>query len=266
MEKLLKKSSTGKSVNLLILALMLVVLPAKLSAREFLNTVVHLNFGGMYSFSNHGDIYDSEEELIDLTFTESNECSHYETAYIVTMDIVPMDPLILGLESNAIKFGIRGTYSLNSIQQRITTTEEFSGELLRYTNWMVGPVIHFAPDIDPSDINNEYTANSGFTFFALYGQIDGNFTAFPSIRDSGATTGVFETGISGSKYNIGIGAEIALCSLNFGVNVYYSYTSFELNKEIYSGRGKTMHTVEGCLEIYVGIPIESLIKPLIPNF
>jgi hypothetical protein len=36
-----------------------------------------------------------------------------------------------------------------------------------YRSWMIGPVIHYAPYIGASDLNYEYTANGGFTFYAL---------------------------------------------------------------------------------------------------
>jgi hypothetical protein len=61
--------------------LLLFLIPANLHAREFLNTVLHLNFGGMYSFATNGDLLEKEEKAIDQTFPESKKTSHYETAY-----------------------------------------------------------------------------------------------------------------------------------------------------------------------------------------
>ena len=161
------------------------IMPAQLHAREFLNTVLHLNFGGMYSFTNVGDIIDEEHDAAEAN-SLSGEESYYETAYTVTLDIVPFDPIILGLESNAIKFGIRGTYGFNFVQQRITSDGNVYGDqLMKYNLWMIGPVIHFAPVIDPSDLDNEYTASSGFTFFATWGRLDGDLSAYAALRDSG---------------------------------------------------------------------------------
>ena len=254
-------------IKLTALVAALSIMPVQLHAREFLNTVLHLNFGGMYSFANVGDIIEEENDAADPVLT--GEKSYYETAYTVTLDIVPFDPIILGLESNAIKFGIRGSYGFNFVQQRITSDGNVYGDqLMKYDLWMIGPVIHFAPVIDPSDLDNEYTASSGFTFFATWGRLGGDLTAYPALRDydSCSSPSLYSAGIEGYKINIGFGAEIALCSLNFGMNLYYSYTSYSLDREIYSGAGKNHYMREGCLELYIGFPIETFIKPFLPVF
>lgn len=242
-------------------------IPSVVNAREFLNTVLHLNFGGMYSATSFGDIIKEEEDAADLLITDKYDIAHYETAFLITLDIAPMEPIILGMESNAIKFGLRAVYGFHYLQQRIAATEEYSEQLGRYDAWMIGPVVHFAPVINPSDIDNEYTASTGLTFYALYGRLDGNLTAYPGLRDAElGSFSTYDTGIDGYKLDIGLGVEIALCSLNFGINIYYSYTSFDLNREVYSGAGKDMYLREVCLELYMGIPIESFIKPFIPSF
>lgn len=253
-------------IKISVLIAALSVMPAQLNAREFLNTVLHLNFGGMYSFTNVGDIIDEEHEAADANALSGEE-SYYETAYTVTLDIVPFDPIILGLESNAIKFGIRGSYGFNFVQQRITSDGNVYGDqLMNYDLWMIGPVVHFAPVIDPSDLDNEYTASSGFTFFATWGRLDGDLSAYAALRDSGVSIPNHAARIEGYKINIGIGAEIALCSLNFGMNLYYSYTSYTLDREVYTGAGKNHYMKEGCLELYVGFPIETFMKPFLPVF
>lgn len=253
-------------IKITVLLLAVSVIPVQLHAREFLNTVLHLNFGGMYSFTNVGDLIDEENDAADV-YLPSGKQSYYETAYTVTLDIVPFDPIILGLESNAIKFGVRGTYGFNFVQQRITADQHvYSDQLMNYKLWMVGPVIHFAPVIDPSDLNNEYTANSGLTFFVTYGRLNGDLSAYAALRDQGTAMSPYTAGIEGYKINVGIGGEIALCSLNFGVNLYYSYTSYNLNREIYPDAGKNHYMKEGCLELYVGFPIETFMKPLLPVF
>lgn len=250
----------------LIVILFFLTIPAALQSREFLNTVVHLNFGGMYTFANAGDIIDSEKDAIEVNIPDNTNVSHYETAYGATLDIVPTDPIILGLEDHAIKFGVRGSYSFHYLQQRVSAETEIGDQVMDYRAWMIGPVIHYAPFIEPSDLNEDYTASGGFTFYALYGKINGDLTAFPAVRESGASTGDYNTGITGYKIDIGVGAEIALCSLNVGVNVYYSYVNFHMKDVIYTDLGKNGYMREGCLEIYVGIPIESFIEPLLPKF
>ena len=248
------------------LIFLLFLIPVNLHAREFLNTVLHLNFGGMYSFATAGDIIDGEEYAIEQTFTDSKKESHYETAYSLTLDIVPFDPLLLGMESHAVKFGVRTTYGFHFLQQVVKSGEEYKGQILDYKGWMVGPVIHYAPYIGASDLNYEYTADGGFTLYALYGRMDGDLTAFPAIEDYSESISGSSTSVSGYKISIGVGAEIALCALNFGMNVYYSYTKFRLEDAVYENKGKDVDLKEGCLEIYVGIPIESFIEPIIPRF
>ncbi|HNX24829.1 MAG TPA: hypothetical protein PKG60_12345 [Spirochaetota bacterium] len=250
----------------LVILIFFLTIPAALQSREFLNTVVHLNFGGMYTFSTKGDILDSENEEIKSKIADSSNVSHYETAYCATLDIVPTSPFILGMEEHAIKFGVRGSYRLHYLQQRVTAGTEIGDQVMDYRSWMIGPVVHYAPFIEPSDLNEDYTASGGFTFYALYGRINGNLTAFPSVRESGAAVGDYSTKVTGYKIDVGVGAEIALCSLNVGVNVYYSYINLNMKDEIYSDLGKNGYLKEGCLEIYVGIPIESFIEPLIPKF
>jgi len=254
-----------RKINIITLFL-LFFLHGNLHAREFLNTVLHMNFGGMYSFATTGDILDYEEEYIDNYFTDSKKTSHYETAYSFTMDIVPMDPIILGMESHAVKFGVRGAYRFHFLQQRVKSGHEYDGQLMDFRSWMVGPVIHYAPNIGASDLDYEYTANGGFTMYALYGRLSGDLTAFPAIRDHGGDIDPDSTSIKGYKIDIGVGAEIALCALNFGMNVYYSRTKITMAERIYTDHSREGVLREGCLEIYVGIPIEYFIEPLIPRF
>ncbi len=248
----------------------ILVSPAALHAREFLNTAIHLNFGGMYTFATTGNIIDSEKSAINdpSGIPDTTNVSHYETAYCATLDIVPFEPILLGLEEHAIKFGVRGSYRFHYLQQRVTANVEIGDQVMDYQSWMVGPVIHYAPFIEPSDLNEDYTASGGFTFFALYGRMNGNLTAYPSLRKQNIATptGNYSSKVSGYKIDVGVGAEIAVCSLNFGVNVYYSYVNFEMKDNIYTTVGKNGYLKEGCVELYVGIPIESFIEPLLPKF
>ena len=103
----------------LIVILFLLAVPASLQSREFLNTVLHLNFGGMYSVATTGDLIDSENNAVDTQIPSNSSKSHYETAYCITLDIVPTDPIILGMEDHAIKFGLRGSYRFHYLQQKV---------------------------------------------------------------------------------------------------------------------------------------------------
>ena len=131
----------------LILCLIVFISQNSLHAREFLNTILHLNFGGMYSFASGGDIISKEKKAAD-SFHEVKNTSYYGTALCVTLDIVPTKPIILGMEDHAIKFGLRGTYKIHSLQQSVDMNDENTGKLMDYTSYMIGPVIHYAPFIE----------------------------------------------------------------------------------------------------------------------
>ncbi len=235
-------------------------------SREFLNTYLHLNFGGMYTFATRGDMLDAEKSAIDDTFPDSHETSHYDTAYGVTLDVVPMKPIILGMESHAVKFGVRGAYRFHFVQQKVSSGEEYGDELMYFKSWMLGPVIHYAPSIESSYLNTDYSARGGFTAYALFGRLDGTLSPYRAVEEYSGSSPAGSTSVKGYKIDIGVGGEISLCSLNFGINVYYSKTTFRTGDQVYSDRGKNFTMREGCMELYVGIPIESFIEPLIPAF
>ena len=248
----------------LILCLIVFISQNSLHAREFLNTILHLNFGGMYSFASGGNIIGEEKKAADNCPDVKNS-SYYGTALCITLDIVPTKPIILGLEDHAVKFGLRGTYKIHSLQQSVVMHDENTNKLMDYTSYMIGPVIHYAPFIDSSNLYKDYTAGGGFTFFALYGKINGDLTTYPVLDDKGLMPGG-SSKINGYKYDIGVGAELALCSLNIGINVYYSYTNIKMKEPLYADMGKKGNLKEGCLELYIGIPIESFIEPFMPGF
>ena len=58
----------------------LLLFTTNLYSKEFLNTILHLNFGGMYSFVSGGGILNEEKNRINDHFT-SSKISHYSTAY-----------------------------------------------------------------------------------------------------------------------------------------------------------------------------------------
>lgn len=246
--------------------ILFVLLTSNLCAKEFLNTVLHLNFGGMYTFASSGGIIGEEKSKIKEDLP-SSKIRHYSTAYCFTLDVAPFKPILLGLEEHAIKFGVRGAYRFHFMQQEVRHEGvEYKGEVMKYRSWMVGPVIHYAPFVESSSLDYEYTANGGFTFYALCGRLDGDLTAFPSIRDADKPVGNSNSKISGFKMDFGVGAEISLCSINFGVNIYYSRVSYNMKEAIYSGAGRTGTLNEGCIELYFGIPVEFIIKPIINRF
>jgi len=248
------------------IAVLILLFSSCLYAREFLNTVLHLNFGGMYTFANDGDIINEEKKEINDYFTDPST-SHYTTAYSFTLDVAPMRPVMLGLEDHAVKIGVRGAYRFHFLQQKVKSEgAEFGDQVMDYRSWMIGPVVHYAPFVEPSSLDYEYTASGGFTFYTLFGKIDGDLTAFPSIRDAGGPGGNSNSKIKGNKMDVGVGAEISLCAVNFGVNIYYSRISYKMKEAVYTGASKKGTLNEGCMELYFGIPVEFIIKPFIPRF
>lgn len=245
---------------------MLLLFTTNLYSKEFLNTILHLNFGGMYSFVSGGDILNEERNKINDHFT-SSKINHYSTAYCFTLDVAPMKPILLGLEEHAIKFGVRGAYRFHFMQQEVRSEgTRYKDNVLNYNSWMVGPVIHYAPFISPSSIDYEYTALGGFTFYTLFGRIDGDLTASPAVRKAGGSVENSSSKISGYKFDFGVGAEISICSINFGVNLYYSRINYKMKEPVYSVNKRTGTLNEGCIELYFGIPVEFIIKPIIKRF
>lgn len=249
------------------ISLFLILESSQLYAREFLNTYLHLNFGGMHSAFLSGDSLKKEESLANSHFSDISTMTHHEAGFFITLDLVPMDPIVLGLEAHAIKLGLRGSYGFYFFEQRIISNDkEYENQLMDYSAWMIGPVLYYAPYLEASDFNLEYTANSGFTFFALYGHLNGKMGAGKSIIQAGGSVPNNESDVSGYKINIGMGAELAVCSLNLGVNFYYSHIHVKLDRAIYPNIGRDTSFNELAMELYVGIPIESFIEPLVPRF
>ncbi len=243
---------------------LLVLLPFKLNAREFLNTYMHINFVFMYSLEPFGDMIDHEYNSYSILDTETNKVvrpDHYDKAYGIILDITPLPSIVLRNEEHAVKFGIRIGYRFHSIEQRmLTVKEEYGGTLLKFDSWMAGFVVYYAPSIEPAILTSgEYSAKGGFTFFMLYGGLrKGEINAYPSMRDNNETpSGEYYTKIDGYKIDIGIGGEVSICnSINFGISLYYSKIIFTMDEKIYPTVGKSTSVNEFCFELSMGIPID----------
>jgi len=123
---------------------------------------------------------------------------------------------------------------------------------------MVGPVLRYSPFSEISTFSGRLISSGGFTFYALGGRVfNGNLTAFPAMRNDGNFDGSkYETSVSGWRFDLGVGGEFSLCNVNLGLNVFYSYTGFQMQDAVYVNTGRTSHMNEMCFEIYMGIPIE----------
>jgi hypothetical protein len=248
----------------IIVFLTLMIQGSSLHAREFLNTFMQLNMGMGYTFASSGDIVRAEDEYY-IVDSDGDKVRPENTGASMNlmMDIVPFKPIILGFESHAIKIGLRGGYRYYYVEQKIEghfggDKKEYGGNLMNSQSVLIGPLIRYAPSITPSGLDNNYVSGGGFTFYALYGHIfSGEIDAFPAMRARGdLASGVdYQTTIRGYRYDVGVGAEISICSVNLGLNVYYSQVRLKLSKDIYDvGRNTTLH--EGNIEIYLGLPFE----------
>ncbi|MFC1669800.1 hypothetical protein ACFL20_05355 [Spirochaetota bacterium] len=259
--------------RLIPIIILLIVIPIKSQAKEFLNTFLHINLGVMVGLT-YGDIMSYENKIfsdIETYRTEDpikDNPEYYDMSLGIMIDLSPFPPLILGNEAHAVKFGIRGGYRFHSLTQNISIEEgsqsevDYGGDLISFGTWMVGPVIHYAPSIKMSDISDAYSAEGGFTFFFLYGQLNnGTLSKQPSVRSyidsiSGTPLENYETSVTGFKIDVGIGGEVSLCAINFGVNLFYSFMRIKMKENVYgSGVSRTTTINEACLEIYIGIPV-----------
>jgi len=252
--------------------ILLIVIPINSQAKEFLNTFLHINLGVMVGLT-YGDIMTYENKtfsMIEDYRTEEpikDKPEYYDMSLGIMIDLSPFPPLILGNEAHAVKFGVRGGYRFHSLTQNISIEEgsksevDYGGDLMSFGTWMVGPVIHYAPSIKMSDISDAYSAEGGFTIFFLYGQLNnGTLTKHPSVRsyidaNDGTQLTDYETAITGYKLDVGIGGEVSICAINFGINLYYSYMNIKMKEKIYDGVSKSTSIHEACLEIYIGIPV-----------
>ena len=239
----------------------IVVFSAKLSAREFLNTFMQVNIGYSNSIGVGGDLVDAERS----NNLAGKRLKYDDSSINFMMDLVPFRPIILGDESAAIKIGFRGGYRMHYLEQRFTANDgngkqEYKGDLMKYNTVVFGPVIRYAPQISLfGSLDDSYSAESGLTLFALYGHVlNGNIDAFAANRAYGESfPGITHSSMSGYKIDIGIGGETSICSVNLGLNLYYSYMRMKFGDAIYENVGRKSSLHSFCLEIYFGMPLEN---------
>ncbi|MCL2026266.1 MAG: hypothetical protein FWG92_05620 [Leptospirales bacterium] len=237
----------------------IIILPvSNLSAREFLNTFMQINVGYSYSLLVAGDLVDAENSQKST----HRKLKYNNNSFNFMVDVVPFKPIFFWDESHAFKVGFRGGYRRHIMTQNMTMDgKDYGGDLLTYNTFVGGPLIRYAPNVSFFSYSKEYGAGGGFTMYMLYGHImGGNLNAFQTERaiDSSFSAN-YNTAVRGYKLDFGIGAEISLCSINLGFNVYYSQMRMKLSDKIYveTGRKPVMH--EGSIEVYIGMPLENLL-------
>ena len=256
------------TIKKIIVSGFLLLVTPPLPAKEFLNTIMHINFGATYGFI-YGDIIDEEKNSYYITEHSGGKDrdvrpAHYDSTFSIFVDFTPLPPLILGDEAHALKFGVRGAFKFQFINQTITiaegsTDKSYGGDFIITRTWMAGPVIHYAPFINASGLSDNYTAGGGFTLFFLYGRIlNGKLYGYPAKRDyeGAASVSNYQANITGYRLDMGMGGEISICSINLGLNLYYSIMEINLSPAIYPNLGDRSKLTEFCFEIYMGIPIE----------
>jgi len=256
------------------LALIIIIMPVESYSGEFLNSIMKINFGVSYDFPN-SDILQFEKRtswsaLYQLThvgtFWVPNPYlpTHFGMSYNLNADILPIPALIFLNETQGIKFGVRAGYKYSYIQQELIykMTEKkqykFSGDLMKYRSWLVGPIIYYTPFVKTSDTTGDYTSNAGFTFFFLYGNLNnGKLSAYPTKMNliekmSGYISminptqyyqnlaaqfldmGITKTKLTGYSLNYGIGGEVSICAVNMGMNFIYTKTYLKLKYPVYT--------------------------------
>lgn len=270
-----KKVQSAGTMSKIIIPVVIFIFISSTTAysKEFLNTVIHINFGLTYGFT-YGDIIDYEHDNYYIAETIDGETTnkrpkHYLNSYGMTVDIVPFNPFILGNEAHAVKFGLRGVYRISSLDQNITIRNsddketDYGGSLIEYQSWMVGPLLHYSPLVETSEVSGEYTSSGGFTLYVLYGRLlNAELSSYPSKRANGeSVSSPYIAQVDGYKLDIGIGGEVSVCSVNLGMNMYFSYIGFTMNDKLYPTIGTSSSITQFCIEIYMGIPVEWLTIP-----
>ena len=243
---------------------------------RYCESIMNLQLIGGAGFA-WGDIIDKEYESFKLDYTwddgysESSRPDHTYWIAGLHADFTPIR--IKGTEQKTYIWGIRGMLLANYISQDTSVGDKdfweeffislfededetddsyevdeaerevvsYGGLLLRYKSWMVGPVLKLFP------YRNE---NFAFEFYVLYGKIfDGVLTAFPSVRDYGATFDEkdYVTKVRGRQLMIGTSAGSGRLSLGLA----YTISMIKLDNElpVYNDLGTEtdIHTFTFCI-------------------
>ena len=237
----------------------IIILPvSNLSAREFLNTFMQINVGYSYSLFVAGDLVDAENSQKSMP----RKLKYNNNSFNFMADIVPFKPIFFWDETHAFKAGFRGGYRRHIMAQNVTIDgDDHGGDLLTYNTFVVGPLIRYAPNISFFSYSGEYGAGGGFTMYMLYGHLmSGSLDAFQAERAVNSSFSAnYHAAVKGYKLDFGVGAEISVCSINLGFNVYYSLMRMKLSDNIYATIGKKSVVHEGSIEIYIGMPLENLL-------
>ena len=257
----MKKYRVKKLLKTVCLMAVIILPASNLSAREFLNTFMQINVGYSYGLLVAGDIVDAENSQKDT----DRKLKYNSNSFNFMADIVPFKPVFFGDESHAFKIGVRGGYRMHFMNQKLTMDgDDYGGDLLVYNTLVAGPVIRYAPNISFFSFGDEYGAGGGFTLYMLYGKImSGHLDAFQARRAIDPSYSAdYHTLVRGCKLDFGIGAEISICSINLGFNIYYSQMRLKLSDKIYAETGRSPVTHEGNIEVYIGMPLENLLDRL----
>jgi len=251
------KKLTGAACLAVVMTLPL----SYLSAREFLNTFMQINMGYSYSLVVAGSLVDAENKQKDT----DHKLKYNNNSFNFMTDITPFKPIFFWDESHAFKIGFRGGYRMHFMNQEVTIGgKDRGGDLLVYNTLAAGPLIRYSPNISFFSHSGEYSAGGGFTLYMLYEHVmSGHLDAFQAKRaiDSSFSAN-YHALVRGYKLDFGIGTEISVCSVNLGVNLYYSQMRMKISEKIYDEIGKKPFVHEGNIEIYIGMPLENLLGGL----
>lgn len=247
--------------KLILILLVVFAFPCSLFAREFINSFMQINLGYSYALVKAGDIRSGESK----NPPDGGQRLKYSASSVNFMlDITPFQPISFNNENSAIKIGLRGGFRMHTMEQRLTARvdgdkKDYSGRLLEFQCLSIGALIRYAPSMSMVEdlAESYYSSNGGFTAFVLYGRMfNGQIDAFAAKRAHKETVSVpYESTLTGHRIDAGLGAEISICAINLGVNLYYSCVLFQLKNDIYPAIGRSPVQHELNLEVYIGLPL-----------
>ena len=256
------KRYTVKKLTIIVCLAVVIILPfSGLSAREFLNTFMQINVGYSYGLVVAGSLIDAENSQKDM----DRKLKYNNNSFNFMTDIAPFKPIFFDDESHAFKIGFRGGYRMHFMSQKVTVHgKDSGGDILTYNTLVAGPLIRYAPNISFFSYSGEYGAEGGFTLYILYEHImNGHLDAFQARRATDpAFLADYHALVRGYRLDFGIGAEISVCSVNLGFNIYYSQMRMKISEKIYDEIGKNPFVHEGNIEVYIGMPLENLLDKL----
>jgi hypothetical protein len=268
-------------------------------AYESIRNIFSIN-GGMSYANTGGRIIDIEKKMpAFISTTDINGANpagpyllsrpkHSSMSYGAFGDLTPVPAIVLGNDTHAVKFGIRGGYRYLSVKQKLEVKRlSYTNDLMASHSWSMGPVIKYSPFLITDPVTGAARSRFCITMFFQAGQtfrgyvrphnaqlnliksISSAYWSFSGIYP-GLATNWFTNNITGYmtvfggarsrfsaiKYDIGLGAEAGILLFNLGINIYYSQIDMKIPGNIYWYSCKNTSLRQFNAEFYIGMPVE----------